>query len=104
MMKDAELGVSALFMEVKVAVLLLVEVDSPAYQFLNLCRSTLDDFLYCSRVADVVARYHRVFNVLVKVVHREVSDRSNASLCIIGVGLFQSSLANECHLTFVRYL
>ena len=103
-MKDAELGMSALLMEVKVAVLLLVEVDSPTYQLLNLCRSALDDLLYCSRVADVVARYHRVFNVLVKVVHREVCDRGDTSLCIIGIGLFQSCLADECDLTFVRYL
>lgn len=63
---------SALLVEVEVALFILVEVYTPADELFDLCGSALDDLLYGCGVADVVARYHGVFDVLVEIVNGKV--------------------------------
>ena len=71
--KNAELAMAALTMEVELAVLLLVEVDSPLHQFLDLLWCLGYHLLYCLVVADIVTSDHCVLDMLVEVVHFEIS-------------------------------
>ena len=71
--QDAELGVSALAMQVELAVLLAVEVDAPLHELGNLLRRIAHHLLYGTTVADEVARYHRVFYMLVEIVDCKIS-------------------------------
>ena len=71
--QDAELGVSALAMQVELAVLLAVEVDAPLHELGNLLRRIAHHLLYGTAVADEVARYHRVFYMLVEIVDCKIS-------------------------------
>ena len=80
MVQDAELRVAALAVQVEFAVLLTVEVDPPLHQFLNLCRGVAHHLLHGGTVADVVARYHRVVDVLVEVVNSQVGHAGYAAL------------------------
>ena len=73
MVQDAELGVSALAMQVELAVLLAVEVDAPLHELGNLLRRIAHHLLYGTAVADEVARYHRVFYMLVEIVDCKIS-------------------------------
>ena len=73
-MKDAELAVTALTMEVELAILLLVEVDTPFYQLLDLIGCLGDNLLHGFVVADVVASNHCILDVFVEVVHFEICD------------------------------
>ena len=95
--QDAEFRVTALAVQVEGAVLLLVEVDAPLDEFLDLSGGVAHHFLHGGAVADPVARYHGVFDVLLEVVHRQVGHRSDATLGEIRVGLFHAGLADEGH-------
>ena len=72
MVQDAELGVTALAVEVKLAALLLVEVHAPLHQVLDALRGIPHHLLHGCGVADVVARNHGVLNVFLEVVHLQV--------------------------------
>ena len=74
MMKDAELAVTALTVEVELAVLLLIEVDAPLHELLDLLRCHGDNLLHCFIIADVITSNHRVLNVLVEVIHFQVGN------------------------------
>ena len=74
MMKDAELAVSALTVEVELAVLLLVEVNTPLHELFDLLRCHGDNLLYSIVIADVITSNHRVLNVLVEVIHFQVGN------------------------------
>ena len=73
-MKDAELAVTALTMEVELAILLLVEVDTPFYQLLDLLRCLGDHLLHCLVVADIITGNHCILYVLVEVIHLQVGN------------------------------
>ena len=81
MVQDTELRVSALTMQVKRTVFLAVEVDAPLHQFLDLFRSVSHHLLYCSAITDIVACYHRVFDMLVEIINSQIGNRSHATLC-----------------------
>ena len=95
--KDAKLAVAALAVEVKRAVFLLVKVHTPAQQVADAVRTALDHLLHSSGVADVVAGYHRVLDVLLEVVHLQIGDRSDAALSLGRVGLVECCLAHQRH-------
>ena len=74
MVQNAELRVPAFTMQVEVAILLAVKVDTPLHQLLDLLRSHANHLLYSLTIGDIVARNHRVLNVLVEVVYSQVGD------------------------------
>ncbi len=93
--EDAKLGVAALAMEVKRAILFLVEVDTPFHEILDGCRSVFHHMFHGGGVGDPVACHHGVVDVLVEVVHGEIGDRGYAALCLGGVGLVEGALADD---------
>ena len=97
MVQDAEFAVTALAVQVKLALLVAVKVHAPPQQCLDLVRRLGDDFLHGFGVVEPVARNHRVVDVLVKVVHFHVGHRGDAALGEVGVGLFHLGLAHQCH-------
>ena len=99
--KDAELRVSALAVEVERAVLLLVEVHSPLHEFVNLCRGVAHHLLHGCTVADEVSGNHGVLYMFLEIVHFEVGDRSHTALGEISVCLVERSLADKTYLAFV---
>ena len=101
--QDAELRVSALFVQVEVSVFFLVEVDAPVDEFLDLGGCITYYFFYRRAVADPVAGNHGVFDVLFEVVYGQVGYRGDASLCKIGVGLFHSGLTDEGYRPLFRH-
>ena len=101
MVKNSELGVSSLSVKVKGAVLLLVEVDAPFHEFVNLFRSVSNHLLHSLAVVDVVAGNYCVLDVFVEVVYFEVRYRSHSALCKIGVSLVEGCLADKTNLTLV---
>ncbi len=88
-MEDAELRVSPFAVEVKRAVILLVEVHPPLDELPDLAGGLLDDHLHGCRVADPVACHHRVVDMLVEVVDLEVGHRGHSPLGQGGVGFFE---------------
>ena len=72
MVQDTELRVPALPVQVEGAVILLVEIHAPVHEFLNLFGSLRNHLLYSGRVADIVARNHRVLDMLVEVIDGEI--------------------------------
>ena len=100
MVQNAELRVPAFTMQVEVAILLAVEVDTPLHQLLDLLRSHANHLLYSLTIGDIVARNHRVLNVLFEVVYSQIGDRSDTSLCKRRIGLVQRSLTNHTNLAF----
>ena len=70
MVEDAEFGVAAFFVQVKLSVLLFVEVHSPFNELLDLFGSIAHHLLYGFAVAYPVTGNHGVFDVLVEVVHQ----------------------------------
>ena len=68
MMQYAELRVSALTMQVKLSIVLLVEVDAPVNHLLNLSGSIPHHLLHSPTVADEVSGNHRVLDMLVEVI------------------------------------
>ena len=101
--QDAEFRVPALAVQVKTAVFLLVEVDAPMDKLLDLGGGVAHHFLHGGAVADPVARYHGVLDVLLEVVHGQVGHRGDASLCEVCIGLLHACLADEGHRTFMRH-
>lgn len=72
-----------------------VEVHAPVDELLDLFGGITHHLLHGGAVADPVAGYHGVFDVLVEVVHGQIGHRGDASLCKIRVGLFHSGLTDE---------
>ena len=70
--QNSELGVTALAVEVKLAILLLVEIHAPVDEGLNLPWGFTHHLLHSHRVAEPVAGYHSVVNVLVEVINKSV--------------------------------
>ena len=103
-MQDAEFGMPSFAVKVELAVLLLVEVYAPAYEFLDLVRCASYDHLHCFPVVDPVAGNHCIFNMFVEIVYQQVGYRSNASLREIGVRFFQLCLADDGYFPFIGYL
>ena len=97
MVEDPELGVTAFAVKVKRAVLFLVEVHAPVDEFLDLLRRLAHHLLYRSRVAEPVACYHSVVDVLFEVIYEHVGHTGDTALRTAGVGFFESRLAAECN-------
>ena len=70
--QNAELRVTALTVEVKLAILLLVEIHAPVDEGLNLPWGFTHHLLHRHGVAEPVAGYHSVVNVLVEVINKSV--------------------------------
>ena len=81
MVKDAELRVTTLAMEVELTVLLPVEVDTPLHKFTYLLGRIPHHLLHGLAVGDIVAGNHRVLDVLVEIVELQVCHRSHSTLC-----------------------
>ena len=75
-MQDTELGVAALPMKVKLAVLLLVELHAPLDELLYLSGGFAHHLLHSLPVAYPVAGNHRVFNMLLEVVYRKIGHEA----------------------------
>jgi len=87
MVQDTELRVASLTVKGEVTLLVLVEVDSP--------------LLHSLAIADVIARNHRVLDVLVEVVQLQVCHTGHTSLRKRGVRLVEGSLTDQTHTTFL---
>ena len=81
MVEDAELRVTALTMEVKLTVLIPVEVDTPFHEFTYLLRRIPHHLLHSLGIRDIVAGNHRVLDVLVEIIELQVCHRSHSTLC-----------------------
>ena len=109
--QDAEFGVSAFAVQVELSVGVLVEVDAPLDEFLNLCRGIAHHLFHGFAVADVVARNHCVLNVLFKVIDQQVGDAGDAALRFGCVCLLECGLADDgdfpflcpCHLEGITH-
>ena len=99
--QDAELRVTTLAVQVEVAILLAVEVDTPLHQLLNLFGSHTHHLLDSLAVADVVAGNHRVLDVLVEIVDSQIGHTGNTTLCERRIGLVETCLANHTHTSFI---
>ena len=84
-------------MEVKFAVGVLVEVHAPAHEVSDALRCVADDLLHSCRVADEVASDHSIVDMLLEVVHFQVRDACHATLSLVGIGLVDGCLTDECH-------
>ena len=73
-MKNAELAVSALTMKIELAILLLVEVDTPLHELLDLLWCHGDNLLHSLIVADVITSDHCILYVLVEVIYFQVGN------------------------------
>ena len=102
MVQDAEFRVSAFAVQVEFPVLVLVEIHAPFQQVAYALRRVLHHLFHGGRVADVVAGDHGVADMLLEVVHLQVGDRGNASLCLGRIGLVQRGLAHQGHFAFAR--
>ena len=95
--EDTELGVSALTVEVKGAVGLLVEVYAPVDEFFDLLWRLANHLLYRSRIAEPIACDHGVVDVLFEVIDERVGHTGDTTLCTAGVGFVEGRLAAECN-------
>ena len=73
MVQNTELRVSALAVQVELAVFLAVEVDTPIHKFHYLFGRIAHYLFYGLAVADIVTRNHSVLYVLVEIVDCEIS-------------------------------
>src|SRR5574344_200500 len=101
MVQNAEFRVTAFSVQVVGAVVLLVEVYAPVYQFLDLFRSTSHHLFHGSSVADIVAGNHRILDVLFEVIQFQIGYRCYTTLCKRRVSLVKRCLANHTHCSFV---
>lgn len=95
MVEDAELAVASLTVKVERTVVAAVEIDTVFYQEPYLLRRTRDHLPDRFGVAEPVAGYHGVLDVLVEIVHAQVGDRCHPPLGQRGVGLVERSLAHQ---------
>ena len=95
--QDAELAVSALAMQVEVAVGVLVEVHAPLNELSDLPRSLGHHLFHGLGVAEPVAGHHGVVDVLVEVIHQQVGHTGHTALSQVGVSLVESAFANQRH-------
>ncbi len=95
--EDAEFAVAALAVQVELAVVAPVEIHAPADEFAYLSGSLLHYFPDSLGVAEVVARYHCVFEMLVEIVDSKIGDRSYTSLRKGRIGLVESGFAYQGH-------
>ena len=102
--EDTELRMTSFFVKVKFSVFLLVEIYSPLDEFFNLSWSFTNHFFNSSTVADPVTGNHCIFNVLFKIIYFQVGNGSDTSLCIVGIGFFQSGFTNQSYFTLVSHL
>ena len=102
-MQDAELRVSAFFMQVEFSVIFLVEVHSPFDKLVDLSGSVAYHLFHSFTVAYPVSGNHGVFNMLIEIVYRQIGDGSDAALCEISVCFFQTGLADEGYCSFMRH-
>ena len=106
MVQYAELRVTSLAVQVKLTVGLSVEVDTPADQVLYLCGRHGYHLLHRLGVADVVAGYHSVLDMLLKVIRHQIGYRGYSPLGEISVSLVERCLAYHANLSLMcpRYL
>ncbi len=97
MMKNTEFAVSALAVEVVVAILILVEVHAPAYELAYLLGSAFHHLFHGLRVAEPVAGHHGVVDMFVEIVNLKIGHRGNAALGKRRIGLVESRFAHQCH-------
>ena len=86
MVKDTKLRVSPLAVEVKLAILVLVEIDTPLDEFFHTVGATFDHHLDGSRVAEPVAGDEGVLDVFCEIIGLEVGHTCHATLSEVGVG------------------
>ena len=72
MMENAEFRVTAFPVQIKAAVLRLVEINTPFQEVSYTGRAAFHHLFHCCGVADVVSSNHGVLDVLLKVVHFKV--------------------------------
>ena len=99
MVKDAELAMSALTVQVKVALLVFIEVYAPVYESINLLGSLSHHLLHGLGVAEPVTCNHSVVDVLLKIVNFEVCDTCHTTLSKVGVSLVERAFAHEGNFT-----
>ena len=104
MVQNAELRVPALAVQVVGAVGLLVKLNAPLHQLLDLAWSLCHHLAHGSGVAEPVASHHGVVYVLVEVVDEHVGHRSHTALRQVGVGLIERCFANQRHCSGLRHL
>ena len=95
MVQDAEFRVAALAMEVKLPLGILVEVHAPAHQVRDALRSIPYHLLHGLRVRDEVPRHHRVVDMLLEVVHLQVSHTGHTTLSLVRISFVDGGLADE---------
>ena len=86
-------------MQVELAILLRVKIDTPLYQLPDLGRGILDDLLDSGRVADEITGNHGVVDVFLEVVHFQIRDTCHAALRKGGVSLVKTCLADDTYLS-----
>ena len=92
-----EFRMSALAVKVEIAFFVLVEIDTPADKLFDLGRRALDDHLDGSRVAEPVARDHRVMDMFIEIINLEICHRSDTALCQSCVGFIESRFTYQRH-------
>ncbi len=102
MMQDTELRMATLSMQVKLTILLSVEVHAPIHHFLDLRGSVPHYLFHRLAVTDIVTGNHRILNMFLEIVHFQVGNGRHTSLRERSIGLVERSLTNDANLTFVR--
>ena len=101
MVQDAKLRVAAFFVKIEGAVFLAVEIDAPVDEALDASGSVFHHLLDGGGVADIVASYHRVVDVFLKIVFLEVGDGRYATLSLGCVSFVDGGFAYQGHLAFL---
>ena len=95
---------SALAVQVEVAIGLAVEIDAPLHELLDLLGGIAHNELNGLGVREPVASYHRVVNVLVKIINGKVCDRRYTTLSQVGVRFLKFALTDQGYTASVGYL
>ena len=69
MVENAELRMSSFTMQVKRAILFLIEINAPIYQFLYPSRSIFYYLFYGRRITQPITGHHRVMDMFLKIIH-----------------------------------
>ena len=83
---------SAFTVQVIETILVLVKVYTPFYKFSYLRRSHAHHLVHSRWVRYVIAGYHGVVYVLLKVINNDVGDRCYTALCACCVGFVKGGL------------